>query len=287
LAAQLGLESVEELENAIDKLEGIAPDGGSLEDENLPREARVRSAYLDWCKEFGKEGDESRFSQFMSNYLEMEDFSKDSGKEMTLNAYADFTEEEYVAMTSGADGKKAAEKPAPKAKTVVPEADTKAADAKAEQKAAAAAKADAKAAAAKAEQEAAATAKADAKAAAAKAAQEVKAVQEAAAAAKVEEAAAAKAVIAAAQDKKKKEADDKAKKFAAEKAKFANMSDEDRRKEIEKDKSARQSAQDKTSEKERLSTEAAAIAAVSIDTYVPTQSAPSFGSQKAKMLRSF
>ena len=82
LAAQLGLSSVEELEAAIDSLEGIADDGGMLEGENLAREARVRSAYLEWCKEYGKEPDESRFTQFSSNYLEMEEYAKESGKSM-------------------------------------------------------------------------------------------------------------------------------------------------------------------------------------------------------------
>ena len=46
LAKALGLESVEELEVALDSLEGIAEDGGELDPENLSREARVRSAYL-------------------------------------------------------------------------------------------------------------------------------------------------------------------------------------------------------------------------------------------------
>ena len=92
------MESVEELEVAIDSLEGIAPDGDFLDNENLAREARVRSVYLDWCKQFGKEPDESRFPQFSSNFLEMEEFNKESGKEMLLNEYADFTEEEFEKM---------------------------------------------------------------------------------------------------------------------------------------------------------------------------------------------
>ena len=99
MAEQLGLDSVEELENAIDALEGIGPDG--VENENLAREARVRSAYLDWCKEFGKTSDETRFPQFYDNFLEMEDFAKDTGKEMVLNQYADNTEDEYNTMLNG------------------------------------------------------------------------------------------------------------------------------------------------------------------------------------------
>merc|ERR1712194_935974 len=98
LATQLGLDGVEELENAIDALQGIGPDGTELDDENLAREARVRSAYLDWCKEYGKTSDETRFPQFYKNFLEMEDFAKDTGKEMVINKYADCTEDEYNTM---------------------------------------------------------------------------------------------------------------------------------------------------------------------------------------------
>ena len=98
LAAQLGLGSVEELEDAMDFLEGIDSEGVEMDDGDLAREARVRSAYMDWCKDFGKESDETRFKQFFSNFLEMEDFSIETGKEMILNEFADFTEAEYVAM---------------------------------------------------------------------------------------------------------------------------------------------------------------------------------------------
>ena len=118
LAEQLGLESIEDLEDAIDAMQGIATDGSELETENLAREARVRSAYLEWCKEAGKTADESRFPQFSSNYLAMEEFSTKAGKEMVLNEYADCTEEEYASLTSK------------------PKAEKKAAPAKVEKKAA-------------------------------------------------------------------------------------------------------------------------------------------------------
>lgn len=109
LAKQLGLESVEELEVALDSMEGIAEDGGEL-DTSISREARVRSAYLDWCKEYGKEPDEARFPQFSTNYLAMEAYANENGKEMTLNKYADFTEEEYIQLSQGGG---AAAKPEP------------------------------------------------------------------------------------------------------------------------------------------------------------------------------
>lgn len=134
MAAQLGLNSVEELELAIDEMEGISEEGTAMESDNLAREARVRSAYMEWCKEYNKEQDELRFPQFYKNFLEMEEFAKESGKEMVLNEYADFSEEEYTKMTSEKEEKEAA---AAKAKAD----EAAAAKAKAEEEAAAKAKA--------------------------------------------------------------------------------------------------------------------------------------------------
>ena len=82
-------------------MDGIADDGGELDPTNISREARVRAAYLEWCKENGKETDESRFPTFSSNFLAMEAYANDNDKTMQLNKYADFSEEEYAALTSG------------------------------------------------------------------------------------------------------------------------------------------------------------------------------------------
>lgn len=115
------------MEKAIDTMEGIAEDGGEIEPDNIAREARIRSAYLDWCKEFGKEQDEERFKVFSDNFLTMEKFAKETGKEMSLNQYADCTEEEYKAATA-ADAKKEQE-----AKKAAEEANKKAKEAKAKE----------------------------------------------------------------------------------------------------------------------------------------------------------
>jgi hypothetical protein len=96
------------MEIAMDKMEGIAEDGGELTD-NLAREARVRSAYLDWCKQYGKSPDESRYPTFESNFLAMEEYAKESGKAMNLNKYADCTEEEYAATMAEKTSKKESE----------------------------------------------------------------------------------------------------------------------------------------------------------------------------------
>lgn len=173
---------MDELEAALDAMDGIADDGGELDPENIAREARVRSAYLEWCKEYGKESDESRFAVFSSNFLAMEQYAKESGKEMNLNQYADCTEEEYAAATSQAIP----------AATVVEE------EAVDQEAAAAAAK--------KAEEDAAAAKKAQAEAAAAK---------------KVADEAAAKAAAEVAASKKAKD-EELAKKRAEEEGKWAS-----------------------------------------------------------------
>jgi hypothetical protein len=112
LAEALGLESVEELEAALDAFDGIDEEGVQQTD-NLAREARVRSAYMEWCKENGKEADEARFPTFSSNYLAMENFSEQNGKDMVLNKYADCTEEEFKNMGSSSSAPAAAPKAAP------------------------------------------------------------------------------------------------------------------------------------------------------------------------------
>lgn len=198
----MGLDSIDDLEAAIDSMEGISPDGTEMmaEGDNLAREARVRSAYLEWCKEYNKATDESRFPQFMSNFLDMEEYAKESGKDMILNEYADFTEEEYTAFTAGSETTTTTTTAVEEAASVVaaPKID------EAELAAAAAAKAaaEAKAAAIKAEKEAAAKAEAE-KIAAARAEREAKA-----------------AAIKAEEQKKRKAAEEEKRKKAAEDGTF-------------------------------------------------------------------
>jgi flagellar biosynthesis GTPase FlhF len=127
LAAVLGLASVDELEAAIDSMDGIADDGSEY---NMAREVRVRSAYLGWCKEYGKSPDESRFPTFSSNFLEMEAFAQSQGKQMALNEYADCTEAEYADLTSGAAEAKAKAAAAAKDREARREAEMKAANEK-------------------------------------------------------------------------------------------------------------------------------------------------------------
>jgi Tfp pilus assembly protein PilW len=118
---------VEELEVAMDTMEGIAEDGSDIVD-GLAREARIRSVYLGWCKENGKEPDEARFPTFSSNFLAMEEYAKESGKEMTLNQYADCSEDEYLMATSPSaeeDAKATAEAAIAEAKAAIAQVDAK------------------------------------------------------------------------------------------------------------------------------------------------------------------
>jgi hypothetical protein len=65
-------------------------------------QARVKSVYLEWCKTYNKTPSDSRFPQFMERYLLTEEFSIEGDVEITLNEYADCTEEEYREQTSKA-----------------------------------------------------------------------------------------------------------------------------------------------------------------------------------------
>lgn len=156
MAEKLGFENIKEMESAIDNMQGISDEGVEIENDEMAREARVRSAYMDWIKEYGKEPDEKRFKVFYDNFLTMEKFAEESGKEMSLNQYADCTEAEYKASVE-AESKKAAEIKQAGAEAAKKAADEKrTADEEARAKAKAAEEAEIKAAKAKKEKEVAA-----------------------------------------------------------------------------------------------------------------------------------
>jgi hypothetical protein len=70
----------------------------SAEEKN---NSRVRSIYLDWCRDYGKEVNEMRYPIFRSNFILMEAFAKESGKPIELNEWYDCTEEEYNSYNDG------------------------------------------------------------------------------------------------------------------------------------------------------------------------------------------
>ena len=63
---------------------------------------RIRSIYKDWCEVYGKEVDESRFQTFLTNFLMMKAYAKESGELLELNEWFDdtCTQEECMERTS-------------------------------------------------------------------------------------------------------------------------------------------------------------------------------------------
>jgi len=57
-------------------------------------DARIRLAYIDWCRKYDKIVDDSRFQTFLSNFLTKEKYCKEKGWEMVLDEYTDCTMEE-------------------------------------------------------------------------------------------------------------------------------------------------------------------------------------------------
>lgn len=70
---------------------------------NRETDSRIRYAYDNWCKEYGKISDESRYLIFSTNFLDMEEKSKKFGTPFYLNEYADCTQEEYLSSLRVAD----------------------------------------------------------------------------------------------------------------------------------------------------------------------------------------
>ena len=75
-----------------------------VSDDGNPAPDRVRRAYIDWCKEYGKTVEEERYEVFRSHFLAIEKHCLETGKEMKLNAWADFTPGEYVRAQGVASG---------------------------------------------------------------------------------------------------------------------------------------------------------------------------------------
>jgi hypothetical protein len=61
-------------------------------------EPRIRQAYSEWCRAFGKPYDDLRLSVFRQNFLRMEKYAQQTGEQVRFNEYADLTTEEYRKM---------------------------------------------------------------------------------------------------------------------------------------------------------------------------------------------
>jgi hypothetical protein len=56
---------------------------------------RVRSAYMEWCRNYGKTFEEPRLPIFADNFLRMENYAQQTGEQVQFNEYADLTTDEY------------------------------------------------------------------------------------------------------------------------------------------------------------------------------------------------
>jgi hypothetical protein len=74
---------------------------GKWEDESEGRWDPIRRIYSDWCKQFGKEPDESRYPTFSTNFLALAQHCSNTGTEIDLNKFADCTQAEYLELTGG------------------------------------------------------------------------------------------------------------------------------------------------------------------------------------------
>lgn len=78
------------------------PGGGGPRPPMDPRQAqaayeenRVRQAYADWCRNYGKDFQEERLPIFADNLLRMEKYAEQTGERVRFNEYADLTTDEY------------------------------------------------------------------------------------------------------------------------------------------------------------------------------------------------
>ena len=86
-------------------LEDPASETMALPSDDLTSESLVLSIYIDWCKTHQKWPNRQRFDNFSSNYKTLEEFAMETGEEMTLSEYVDFTEEEYLEFIALEGGK--------------------------------------------------------------------------------------------------------------------------------------------------------------------------------------
>jgi hypothetical protein len=79
-------------------------------DISVPYDAPARLAYEEWCSKYDKAPDQNRYKNFKENYetivvanvsakKQARDLGETAPAELTLNEFADFTEEEYLQMT--------------------------------------------------------------------------------------------------------------------------------------------------------------------------------------------
>ena len=71
----------------------------------------ARRRYTDWCKQYNKQYDESRFRVFADNLKAKEKYEKESGETVNMNEFSDLTPEEFKAKISAGGGGSSASEP--------------------------------------------------------------------------------------------------------------------------------------------------------------------------------
>ena len=109
----LSLDEYKAIQGALDEVKGdtlpasmnqgqeIADKQNDDEDVSEGRWDPIRRIYSDWCKQYGKEQDESRYPNFSTNFLALAQHCSNSGTEVDLNEYADCTQQEHSKLTGG------------------------------------------------------------------------------------------------------------------------------------------------------------------------------------------
>ena len=96
----MSLENSQGMEGVLDALETLSADLGESELSDVLSEERIRSISSEWCHEYQKEMDDSRFTIFSENFLKMEALVIENGKTMQLHELVDRTEEEYMPLNT-------------------------------------------------------------------------------------------------------------------------------------------------------------------------------------------
>ena len=82
---RLGLKNVEELQSVLDTIDQLSDATDNVEQTLLEKKSNIRTAYIDWCKQFNKKIDETRFITFSDNYDKFEKYFKEKNSPIKLN----------------------------------------------------------------------------------------------------------------------------------------------------------------------------------------------------------
>ena len=85
------LESTDALQAAFEDFKDFSKNASSASIAD-----QVKNTYKEWCKFYDKKYEEARLDTFAANLKKVQDYNKETGKDVKLNRYADLTAEEYA-----------------------------------------------------------------------------------------------------------------------------------------------------------------------------------------------